>query len=98
MEIVQESAHWIQTSQGQFQHNSGGYRPPRPAAIGGLSGFMPRTNSTHTSAEPSSSQGHFFSDHQYDQMLHMMGNEEPSQYSANLAEIPALLFSALVHD
>lgn len=27
-----------------------------------------------------------------------MGNEEPSQYSANLAGIPALLSSALVHD
>lgn len=31
-------------------------------------------------------------------MLHMMGNEESSQYSANLAGIPALLSSALVHD
>lgn len=83
--------------QGRFQHNSGGYRPPRPAARGGSSGFRPRANSTYTSAKPSSSQGHFFSDRQYDQMLHMMGNEEPSQYSANLAGIPALLSSAL-HD
>ncbi|KAK6775868.1 hypothetical protein RDI58_026869 [Solanum bulbocastanum] len=70
--------------QGRFQHNSGGYRPPWPAARGGSSGFRPRANSTYTSAEPSS-QGHFFSDRQYDQMLHMTGNEEPSQYSANLA-------------
>ncbi|KAK6779766.1 hypothetical protein RDI58_021950 [Solanum bulbocastanum] len=48
---------------GYSRSNGGDYKPPRPVARGGSSGFRPRANSTHTSVEPSSSQVHFFSDH-----------------------------------
>ena len=85
--------------QSQMQHNSGGYRSPRPAGRGDSSGTRPKANTSHKAeAKTSSSQGHFFSDQQYDEIRQMLGKGGTPEYSLNLAGITALLFTALEHE